>query len=134
MAKTEKAPERYVYKSLRPRTIGMIPARSRMITDGAGNTRWSAPAKGIKVTFSNGVFEINESTAAIYKKPNGKSYTPKELKKVFEEYPHYGSVYRKVFDSSEKTTEEQVAFSKKADAINRERGTKTTQGVRAQKN
>ena len=35
--------EKYIYKGLKPFTLGLIPSRSRTITDGAGNISVGAP-------------------------------------------------------------------------------------------
>lgn len=122
--------ERYVYKSLRPFTLVLIPSRRRPVVDGAGAISMGAPTRSVKVVFTSGVFEVNKITAATYIKPDGKRFTAKELKKVLEEYPLFGTKYKKTFDSTEKTTEEQIEFSKYSDKKNLERGTKTSHGPR----
>lgn len=101
------------------------------MTDGAGNIRVGAPIKGVKIVFTNGTFEINETTAASYTQANGKPYTIKALVRVFEEHRCFGPTYQKIFDSNKVTTKEQIAFSEKAEASNAKRGTSVTQGPRA---
>lgn len=125
--------EKHIYKALKPFTFGLIPARSKVIIDGSGNTRVGAPTKGVKIVFTDGTFEVNEITAASYTKPNGTRYTIKSLVKALEEHPLFGSRYKKVFDSNKTPTEEQVAFKKKADASNTRRSIAVSQGARAKK-
>lgn len=125
--------ERYIYKGLTPFTLGLIPARSKTITDGAGNIRVGAPSKSVKIVFTDGTFEVNETTAKTYIKPNGKPFTVKELKTALEEHVCFPGKYQKVFDSTKDTTKEQVAYAKLADESNAKRGTVTTAGVRAKR-
>lgn len=125
--------ERYIYKGLKPFTLGLIPSRSRTITDGAGNIRVGAPMKGVKIVFTNGIFEVNEITAKSYTQANGKPFTAKGLKKVFEEHIFYGTSYKKVFDSTQATTKEQIEYNKEADESNARRGIDVTVGPRAKK-
>ena len=125
--------EKHIYKAMKPCTIGLIPSRSRVLIDGSGNTRVGAPQKGVKVVFTDGTFEINESTAASYIQPNGRPYTIKALVKVFEEHRCFGPTYQKIFDSNKVTTKEQIAFNEKAEESNARRGTSVTQGPRAKK-
>ncbi|KKL91838.1 hypothetical protein LCGC14_1890710 [marine sediment metagenome] len=125
--------EKHIYKTMKPRTVGLIPSRSRVVIDGSGNTRVGAPQKGVKIVFTDGTFEINESTAASYTQPNGKPYTVRALVKVFEEHRFFGPIYQKVFDSAKVPTKEQIAFSEKAEESNVKRGTGVTQGPRAKK-
>ena len=123
--------EKHIYRAMKPCTIALIPSRSRTVTDGAGNIRVGAPIKGVKIVFTNGTFEINETTAASYTQANGKPYTIKALVRVFEEHRCFGPTYQKIFDSNKVTTKEQIAFSEKAEASNAKRGTSVTQGPRA---
>lgn len=125
--------ERHIYKGLKPFTLGLIPSRSRTITDGAGNIRVGAPMKGVKIIFTDGTFEVNEVTAANYTQPNGEPYTIKTLVKELEGHVYFGSRYKKVFDSTKVTTKEQIEFNEKADKSNAARGTGVTQGPRANK-
>lgn len=125
--------EKHIYKGLKPFTLGLIPARSRTITDGAGNIRVGAPMKGVKIIFTDGTFEVNEATAASYRQPNGKPYTVKGLVKELEGHRCFGTTYKKVFDSTKATTEEQKDFNKEAEESNARRGTGVSQGPRASK-
>lgn len=122
--------EKYIYKGLKPFTLGLIPSRSRTITDGAGNISVGAPMKGVKIIFTDGSFEVNETTAASYIQPNGKQFTVKALKKALEAHPFFGTSYKKVFDSTEATTKEQVEFNQKADESSSRRGIGVTKGPR----
>ena len=123
--------EKHIYRTLKPLTFCLIPARSRTITDGAGNISIGAPMKGVKIVFTDGTFEVNEETAKNYTKPNGQPFTIKSLVKVLEEHQFFGSTYKKVFDSNKTPTEEQVAFNKTAEESNIKRRIGVTQGVRA---
>ena len=123
--------EKHIYRTLKPLTFCLIPARSRVLTDGAGNISVGAPMKGVKIVFTNGTFEVNEATAKNYTKPNGQPFTIKSLVKAFEEHPFFGSTYKKVFDSNKTPTEEQISFNKLAEESNARRGIGVTKGVRA---
>ena len=123
--------EKHIYKTLKPLTFCLIPARSRVLTDGAGNISVGAPTKGVKIVFTDGTFEVNEETAKNYTKPNGQPFTIKSLVKVLEEHQFFGSTYKKVFDSNKTPTEEQVAFNKTAEESNAKRRIGVTQGARA---
>ncbi len=125
--------EKHIYKTMKPCTIALIPSRSRAVTDGAGNIRVGAPIKGVKVVFTDGTFEVNETTAASYTQPNGRPYTIKALVKVFEEHRFFGPTYQKVFDSTKTPTKEQIAFNDKSEESNARRGAGVTQGPRAKK-
>src|SRR3990172_885273 len=125
----KQEPERYIYKALRPFTLGVLPARRRPVTDGSGAISWGAPTKSVKVVFNQGTFEINKEVAASYTKPDGMPFSAKELKEVLEANMHFGGRFKKVYDSTTEQTPEQVEFSKKADSSNKERGTKTTLGA-----
>lgn len=125
--------ERYIYRGLTPFTLGLIPARSKTVTDGAGNIRVGAPSKSVKIVFTDGTFEVNETTAKTYIKPNGKPFTVKELKRELEGHVCYPSKYQKIFDSTQETTKEQIAYAKLAEESNTKRRVQTTKGVRAKK-
>lgn len=125
--------EKYIYKGLKPFTLGLIPQRSRTITDGAGNITVGSPTRGVKIVFTDGTFEVNEITAKAYTQVNGRPFTAKGLKKVLEDHPFYGTSYKKVFDSTQTTTKEQIAYNKEAEESNARRGVDVTQGPRGKK-
>ena len=125
--------EKHIYKGLKPFTLGLVPARSRVLIDGSGNTRVGAPMKGVKIIFTDGTFEVNEATAASYRQPNGKPYTVKGLVKELEGHVYFGTTYKKVVDSTKVTTKEQKDFNTEAEESNARRGIRVTQGPRANK-
>ncbi len=125
--------EKHIYKGLTPFTLGLLPSRRRPIVDGSGAISMGAPTRSVKIIFTNGTFEVNEQTAKSYTQPNGQPFTVKALVKELERHPTFGSKYKKVFDSTKETTEEQVKFSEAADKANVGRGIGVTQGPRAKK-
>lgn len=123
--------ERHIYKGLTPFTLGLIPSRRSPITDGSGNLRMGAPTRSVKIMFTNGTFEVNETTAKGILDSTGIPFTVAGLVKALEGHRTFGFKYKKVFDSTKETTKEQVDFNKTADESNAKRGVKTTSGDRA---
>ena len=67
--------EKHIYKTLKPLTFCLIPARSRTLTDGAGNISVGATTKGGKIVVKSGTFEVNEITDKNYPKHTGQQFT-----------------------------------------------------------